>query len=116
MKSSFDRFWDNIESHYKSIQIDAPFEIGEVISEVPLIIRLGELSLNSDNLYINPYLLAWDEKVNITTSTVEDHNHTISIIHHDSKLKVGNSIVCYGIEYNEQGKTYQRYCLLEVIE
>lgn len=115
-KSFGDQFWDEIEKHRYKNKIDGPFEIGMVVSENPLVIEIEGLPLYRENLYINHYLLAWDESVNIATSTNNDHSHTIFTIHHDSKLKLGSSVSCYGIEYNEIGKTYQKYVVLEVVE
>ncbi|NFO30941.1 DUF2577 domain-containing protein [Clostridium botulinum] len=116
MASPFDEFWNSIDSQQEKNMIDEPFEIGKVTSIDPLVIELEGLPLYKNNLYINPYLLEWDEKVNITTSINNEHSHTISTIHHYSKLKKGTKVACYGIEYDDNGKTYQKYCVLEVIE
>lgn len=115
-KSFGDKFWDEIEKHRDKNKIDNPFEIGKVISEDPLIIEIEGLPLYRDNLYINPHLLAWEEEVKATTTTVAEHNHQIMIIKHFSKLKVGVHVACYGIDYNDVGKSYQKYVVLEVIE
>ncbi|NFS76577.1 DUF2577 domain-containing protein [Clostridium botulinum] len=116
MASPFDEFWNVIDNQQKKNMIDEPFEVGKVTSLDPLVIELEGLPLYKNNLYINPYLLAWDEEVNISTSVNNEHSHNITIIHHYSKLKIGVKVVCYGIEYDKQGKTYQRYWVLEVIE
>ena len=114
-KSFGDRFWDEIDKQSKKNTTDDAFAIGEITSEDPLIIEIEGLPLYVNNLYINSYLLSWDESVNITTSTNDNHSHTIATIHHDSKLRVGTPVACYGIEYNEVGKTYQKYVVMEVI-
>lgn len=115
-KSFGDNFWDEIESHRAKNKIDDPFEIGKVVSEDPLIIEIEGLPLYRDNLYINPHLLDWDEKVYAQTTVVDLHSHEIHSIHHYSKLKKDVHVACYGIDYNEVGKTYQKYVVLEVVE
>ncbi len=95
---------------------DEPMEIGKVISLEPLEIEIEGLPLYSNNILINPYLLEWNEEVNITTSIAADHTHNISIIHHPSKLKIGSYVYCYGTEYNDAGKSYQKYIVLEVVK
>ncbi len=116
MSSSFDEFWNSIDLQQKKNTVDEPFEIGKVVSIDPLVIELEGLPLYRNNLYINPYLLAWDEEVNILTSVNNEHSHDITIIHHYSKLKIGSNVACYGIDYDKQGETYQKYCVLGVIE
>lgn len=115
-KSFGDKFWDEIEKHRDKNKIDDPFEIGKVISEDPLIIEIEGLPLYRGNLYINPYLLAWEEEVNAITTTVAEHNHQIISIQHFSKLKENVHVVCYGIDYDEVIKSYQKYVVLEVVE
>lgn len=115
-KTPGDIFWDEIEKHSKKNQIDDPFGIGKVVSENPLIIEIEGLYLYKDNLYINPHLLAWDEEVHAKTTTVDLHSHEVFLIHHYSKLKLGTHVACYGIDYNEVGKTYQKYVVMEVVE
>ncbi|MBW6408960.1 DUF2577 domain-containing protein [Clostridium weizhouense] len=114
MASSFDEFWNSIDLQQKKNTVEEPFKIAEVTSIDPLVVELEGLPLYKNNLYINPYLLAWYEEVNIITSTNDNHNHTISTIYHYSKLKIGSNVVCYGIEHN--GTEYQRYVVLGVIE
>lgn len=113
-KTPGDLFWDEIEKHNKKNAVDDAFEIGKVTSLDPLIVEIEGLPLYKSNLYINPYLLSWSEQVNITTSI--NDNHTMATINHESRLKVGALVVCYGIEYNEVGKTYQKYVVMEVVE
>jgi hypothetical protein len=93
------KFMDILDTHFEMNSIPDAFEIGQVTCLDPLTINVGGLPLYQDNLYINKYLLAWDETVDITTSTVDNHNHTISTIHHPSKLEIGNLVSMYGIEY-----------------
>lgn len=115
MKSFGDFFWDSIDKQQNENTRDDPAEIGKVISLEPLVIEIDGTPLNSNRFYINPYLLAWDEKVNITTSSALDHNHNISVINHPSKLQIGSYVYCYGIEYNSISKSYQKYIVLEVV-
>ncbi|WP_252238978.1 DUF2577 family protein [Clostridium sp. VAP51] len=116
MASPFDEFWNSIDSQQEKNMIDEPFGIGKVTSIDPLVIELEGLPLYKNNLYINPYLLAWDEEVNISTSVNNEHSHNVTIIHHYSKLKVDVRVTYYGIDYDKQGETYQKYCVLGVIE
>ena len=104
-----------MNTQQKKNTADAPMEIGRVTNLNPLTIEVEGLPLYENNLYINKYLLAWDEEVNITTSTNDNHNHTITTIHHPSKLQVGYYVGLYGLEWNKEGKTYQKYLLLNVI-
>ncbi|AGF56470.1 hypothetical protein B0P06_005261 [Clostridium saccharoperbutylacetonicum] len=115
-KSFGDQFWEEIEKHRSKNKIDEPFEIGKVISEDPLIIEIEGLPLYRNNLYINPSLLPWDEEVKAITTTVSEHNHQIILIQHFSKLKIDSYVACYGIEYNDISKTYQKYVVLEVVQ
>ncbi|NFT97979.1 DUF2577 domain-containing protein [Clostridium botulinum] len=116
MSSSFDEFWNSIDLQQKKNTVDEPFEVGKVTSLDPLVIPPDGLPLIRNNLSITPYLPALDEEVNIKTSINNEHSHTISIIQHHSKLKLGSNVACYGIGYDESGKTYQKYCVLGVIE
>lgn len=116
MKSAYDRFWDVFDKRQKINTRDEPFEIGTVISENPLIIEIDGLSLIKDNLYINPDLLERDEKVNAVITTSDNHRYEINSIHCYSKLLKGTQAICYGMEYDEVGKTYQKYAVLVVIE
>lgn len=114
-KSKAEIFLDMLNKQQEKNTKDEAMEIGKVTSLEPLVIEIEGLPLYSNNILINPYLLAWDEEVNITTSTSSDHSHDISIIHHSSKLQVGSNVYCYGTEYNSEGKSYQRYIVLEVV-
>jgi hypothetical protein len=109
-------FLQAIDTQTQKNLIDDGFTIGKVVTLDPLTIDVEGLPLYRTNLYINPYLLEWDEQVDITTSTVDNHSHTITTIHHPSKLKDGNLVAMYGIEYDSSGKSYQRYCVLNVLE
>jgi hypothetical protein len=119
MSSNMDKlaqkYLDVINAQFQKNAIDDGFTIGQIISLDPLTIEVEGLPLYESNLYINKYLLAWDETVNIETSVVDDHSHSISIIHHPSKLIVGYSVALYGVEWDTDGKTYQKYCLLDVL-
>jgi hypothetical protein len=109
-------FFNVINNEFKNNIIDPPMEIGKITSINPLIIDLGGLPLYEDNLYINRYLLPWDEEVDVTTTVVQGHSHKVLLIHHPSKLKVGYYVGLYGLEWDETGKTYQKYHLIDVIK
>lgn len=108
---------DCVDTQFQKNMIDDGFAIGKVTNIIPLTIEVEGLPLYSENLYINSYLLEWDETVNIETSVngSPSHSHTINVIHHPSRLQVGQSVALYGLEWNSDGKTYQRYCLLCVL-
>ncbi|WP_428817210.1 DUF2577 family protein [Clostridium butyricum] len=115
MKTFGDFFWDSFDKQQNENTRDDPMEIGKVVSLEPLVIEIGGTPINNNRFYINPYLLAWDENVHITTSTASDHNHSISVIHHQPKLQIGSYVYCYGTEYNLTGRSYQKYIVLEVV-
>jgi hypothetical protein len=75
------------------------------------------LKLFADNLYINKYLLPWREYCGGLTTVAGDpaHTHGLVYIDHPSKLIVDHSVALYGLEWNTDGKTYQKYCVLAVI-
>jgi hypothetical protein len=106
---------ESMNKQFQKNSIEDGFTIGKVISIDPLTIDVEGLPLYEKDLNINKYLLAWDETVNITTSTVNDHSHTINIIHHLSKFNINDSVAMYGIEYDDDGKSYQRYCVLAIL-
>lgn len=105
-------FFDILNTHLEQNTIDAPMEIGKVTSISPLVIELGDLPLYESNIYMNKYLLAWDEEI-----TVSNNDSTIQTvtIHHPSKLQINSYVGLYGLEWNEVGKTYQKYILINVI-
>lgn len=107
---------NSINIELKSNIADEPMEVGKVTSVDPLIVEVGGLPLYETNLYINKYLLAWDEEVNIVTSIDNEHSHTINEIHHLSKLNINDYVCLYGVEWNSMGKTYQKYHLINVIK
>lgn len=117
-KTFGDKFWDEIESHRDKNKIDDPFGIGKVVSVDPLIIELDGLPLYKDNLYINKHLLPWREYCTGLTTVAGSppHSHGLVYINHPSKLILESHVVLYGIDYNEDGKTYQKYVVLEVVE
>jgi hypothetical protein len=108
---SLKRFFDVINSEQKDNTVDEPMEIGIVTNLSPLTIEVGGLPLYTSNLYINKYLLAWDENVTITYGD----NTSQSVIHHPSKFQVGYYVGLYGLEWNEAGKTYQKYHVIDII-
>lgn len=116
INSSVNTFFEIFEKEQAKNTKDEPFAIGKIICIDPLIIQVGELPLYEKNLRINPYLLEWIETINITTSTNEGHSHSIGTIVHQSKLVIDSYVACYGIEYSESSRCYQKYCVLEVLE
>lgn len=108
---------ESIDAQFQKNIIDDGFDIGVIKSINPLIIEIDGFPLYEKDLYINKYLLAWDEQVNIETSVNGDpsHSHTVSVIHHPTKLQTGYFVTLYGLEWDTDGKTYQKYCLLNVI-
>lgn len=117
-KSFGDKFWDEIEKHRDRNKIDHPFGIGIVVSEKPLIIELEGLPLYKNNLYINKHLLEWTEYCTGLTTVAGSpaHSHGLVYINHPSKLTLGSHVCMYGLDYNDVGKTYQKYVVLEVVE
>lgn len=81
--------------------------IGIVKSLSPLQIDYSGLPLNENNLLISRHLLDWTETIEATTSTENEHSHTITEIKHKSILNVGDSVVLYRIQ--------EKYLVLEVI-
>ena len=47
----------------------------------------------------------WTETVECTTSTEENHSHSVTTIKHKSMLNVGDTVVLYEIEKN----TYYKF-------
>ena len=82
--------------------------IGVVKSISPIQISYGELPLNRENLLINRQLLDWTEIIESTTSTNNDHSHTITEIKHKSMLNAGDSVLLYRIN--------DKYAVLGVVE
>lgn len=78
-------------------------QLGTVKSINPIQIEIGDLPLFQENLKINKDLLEWDETVNITTSASgsDSHTHTITSIHHPSKLQIGATVFLYPINNNQ---------------
>lgn len=110
-----DEYLDFFDSYKKSLDIDDAMDIGKVVNLEPLKIKIDGLVLDEDNLVINPYLKQWTETVNAHTTTNLDHSHTVINITHPSKLNINTKVFCYGFEYDEVAKTYQRYYVLEVV-
>lgn len=86
-------------------------QLGVVKSIAPIQIALGELPLFENNLYINKYLLEWDETVIATTGagSSDSHTHQLTSIHHPCKLAINDSVILYEIEKNK------KYILLGVV-
>ena len=82
--------------------------IGVVKSISPIQVLYGELPLNRENLLINRQLLDWTEIVESTTSTNDNHSHTITTIKHKSILNTGDSVLLYRIN--------DKYAVLGVVE
>ena len=83
--------------------------LGKIISVDPLQINYRNTPLNSNRLLISKHLLDWTETVECTTSTEENHSHTITTIKHKSMLSVGDTVVLYEIEKNK------KFLVLEVV-
>ena len=81
--------------------------IGIVKSISPIQILYGELPLNENNLLINRQLLDWTETIEATTSTNNDHSHSITEIKHKSILNIGDRVILYRIN--------EKYVVLGVI-
>lgn len=94
--------------------------LGKVISESPLIIQLNtsEMPLYEDDLIISKNLKEYDEPVLYTTNVSGIHSHTISYIHHYSKLTKGTNVILYGINPSEakyaSKSTYQQHIVLGI--
>lgn len=108
---------DSINTQFQKNIIDDGFQIGTVRSINPITIEVDGLILYEDNLYINKYLLPWTEECTglTTLNGNPSHTHGLVYINHPSKLVVGYSVALYGMEWNAEGKTYQKYCVLTVI-
>ena len=106
------KFMDVLDTHFQDSMIEEPFEIGEITSLSPLTIVVKGLPLYESNLYMNKYLLAWDEMVTMTYSDKTTQTITIT---HPSKLQVGYYVSLYGLEWDEAGKSYQKYNVINVI-
>lgn len=89
-----ERMLRNVErTSNNSIEIKE-IEIGKVISIDPLQILNGELPLFSNNLYINPDLLANTKEFTTLTGTIGGSTTTISngSIYFSSQLKVNDLV------------------------
>ena len=117
MKKFGDFFWDSVDRQQMKNTKDENMEIGKVINENPLIVKVDGLNLFSKDLYINPHLLDWDEPVHAYTTYAGDplHRHEVLEIHHYNKLKVGVYVQLYGIEWDDKAKSYQRYILSNLL-
>lgn len=86
-------------------------QLGQVKSVNPLQIAVGDLPLSVENLYINKILLDYDETVVATTSASggDSHTHDITTIHHNSILKINNTVILYPVNNG------QMYIVLGVV-
>ena len=116
MRTSYDEFWDYIDKNNKETLAEDAMFIGNIINIQPLQIKIDDLVLGESKLKINPYLKEWTEEVNAHTTENSSHSHSILTITHPSKLKIGKQVFCYGYEYNEDSKSYQKYIILAIIE
>ena len=108
MKQSWEEMWLNGNREDGKYYNSEDIVIGVVKSISPIQISYGELPLNRENLLINRQLLDWTETVECTTSTNNDHSHTITTIKHKSCLQVGDSVLLYRIG--------DKYAVLGVVE
>ena len=108
MKQSWEEMWLNGNREDGKYYNSDDIVIGVVKSISPIQISYGELPLNRENLLINRQLLDWTETVESTTSTNNDHSHTITEIKHKSCLNIGDSVLLYRIG--------DKYAVLGVVE
>ena len=108
MKQSWEEMWLNGNREDGKYYNSDDIVIGVVKSISPIQILYGELPLNRENLLINRQLLEWTETVECTTSTNNDHSHTITTIKHKPCLQVGDSVLLYRIG--------DKYAVLGVVE
>ena len=108
MKQSWEEIWLNGNREDGKYYNSDDIVIGVVKSISPIQILYGELPLNRENLLINKQLLDWTETVECTTSTNNDHSHTITTIKHKSCLNIGDSVLLYRIG--------DKYAVLVVME
>ena len=83
--------------------------LGKIVSIDPLQINYRNTPLNRNRLLINKHLLDWTETVECTTSTEENHSHSVTTIKHKSMLNAGDTVVLYEIEKNK------KFLVLEVV-
>lgn len=114
-KSIANALIQSMNIQFQKNTIDDGFCIGRITNLEPFIVSLGDLPLYEDDLYIDKYLLPWREECTGLTTVANLHTHGIVYIDHPSKLNIGDYVVLYGIEWNPAGKSYQRYCLLNVL-
>lgn len=108
MKQNWDEEIINIMREQGSYNNPQSLEFGVVISTSPLQIDKGGLPLFRNNLKINKQLLDYKESVEATTSTNNEHNHTITNINHKSIFNIGDSVLLYRIN--------EIYCVMGVFE
>ena len=108
MKQSWEEIWLNGNREDGKYYNSDDIVIGVVKSVSPIQILYGELPLNRENLLINKQLLDWTETVETTTSTNNEHSHTISYIKHKQIFNIGDSVLLYKI-----GDKYAVLCIVE---
>ena len=109
MESFGDFMLKVIGDHSLYVNPDEPMCVGKVTSVEPIIIEAQGIQLYANNLSINPRLLAWEEEVEVTTSTNLEHTHSINVIHHKPSIKIGSYVLLYGCQLDELKKDYQKY-------
>lgn len=116
--SNGERLLNIMTKNQRRNTLEDAFTIGKIISVNPLIVDVGGLQLTERNITINKFLLEWDETVDITTSTNDSHSHTITTIHHPTKLNIGDYVSLYGQSPDEQSAkgSYQKYVLQYVLK
>lgn len=116
-KSIANALIESMNIQFQKNTIDDGFCIGRVTNLEPFIVSLGDLPLYEDDLYIDKHLLPWREECKGLTTVAGSppHSHGLVYIDHPSKLHLGDYVVLYGLEWNPVGKTYQKYCLLNVL-
>ncbi|WP_051560417.1 DUF2577 family protein [Clostridium beijerinckii] len=109
---------ESMNTQFQKNMIDDGFTIGKVASVNPLTINIGDLPLYENDLYINKHLLPWRETcTGLTTQAGSQlHTHSLVYIDHPSKIEENDYVVLYGIEWNPVGKSYQKYCVINVLK
>ena len=117
-KTNGELFVELMENSIKSNRIEDAMNIGKVINLSPITIKIGELIIYPKDYTINPYLLPWREYCDGLTEVggSPPHTHGMVYIDHPSKIKFNSLVTCYGIDWDEESKSYQKYLILEVIK
>ena len=117
-KTKGDMFLDLFENTINRTRIEDAMYIGIVVNMSPIRIKIGELILEEEDFTINPYLLPWREYCDGLTKEggYPTHTHGMVYLDHPCKFKLGSEVTCYGMNWDDSGKTYQNYLVLEVIK